>query len=102
MATSLVTACTACSASEPYRGRFLSIASTRGDHRRETVVDRRRWIGAGMREEITVRNFGREPMECTVAVAFAADFADVTATSRLPWMARRDRSTHTPRTWVTA
>jgi glycogen debranching enzyme len=64
-------------AQEPYQGRFVGIGSMRNDHRRELVVERRRWIGAGMREEITVRNFGREPVDCTLAVAFAADFADV-------------------------
>jgi glycogen debranching enzyme len=65
-------------AQDGYTGRFLSIAPVAGDHRRELVIDRRRWvIAAGMREEITVRNFGREPVECTIAVAFAADFADV-------------------------
>ena len=65
-------------ASEGYTGRYLSIATVAGDARRELVVDRRRWLlVAGMREEITLRNFGREPVEGVVAVAFAADFADV-------------------------
>ncbi|MDT4904369.1 MAG: hypothetical protein QOH52_2385 [Pseudonocardiales bacterium] len=64
-------------AQEPFHGRFLSIGSTPSGDRREMVIDRRRWIAAGMREEITVRNFSREPVECTLAVAFAADFADL-------------------------
>jgi glycogen debranching enzyme len=65
-------------AEDGFSGHFLSIGSVPGDHRRELFIDRRRWvIAAGMREEITVRNFGREPVECTVAVAFNADFADV-------------------------
>ncbi len=65
-------------AQQSFTGRFLSIGSVLADHRRELVVDRRRWLGAdGMREDVTVRNFGREPVACTVAVAFDADFADV-------------------------
>src|ERR1700710_2319213 len=31
-------------AQEPYHGRFLSIGSMGGDHHREVVIDRRRWI----------------------------------------------------------
>jgi glycogen debranching enzyme len=65
-------------AHEGYSGCFLSIGPVAGDQRRELVVDRRRWIvAAGLREEITLRNYGREPVECTVALAFSADFADV-------------------------
>ncbi|MCU1656586.1 MAG: amylo-alpha,6-glucosidase [Pseudonocardiales bacterium] len=63
-------------AAEPYHGRFLSTASAAG-LQRELIVERLRWIGSGMREQITVRNFGRESVECTIVIAFGADFADV-------------------------
>jgi glycogen debranching enzyme len=62
---------------EPYHGLYLGLAPTIGEHRQAIVVERHRWIGKGMREVFTVRNFAREPAECTIAIAFEADFADV-------------------------
>jgi glycogen debranching enzyme len=74
----------------PFRGLFLgTVPSTGGSG--ELVIERQRWIGAGLREQITVRNYGSESTECTVSVAFAADFAGLfeVKDGRIP-----QRSTH--------
>jgi glycogen debranching enzyme len=41
------------------------------------VVTRQRWLGQGMREDLTVWNYGHEPVEVEVGLAIAADFADL-------------------------
>jgi glycogen debranching enzyme len=41
------------------------------------LVERHRFIGAGMREDIVLSNLGGEPAACTVAIRAAADFADL-------------------------
>jgi glycogen debranching enzyme len=41
------------------------------------MVFRHRWIGRGMREDLSVRNYGLEPAPCTLELAVAADFADL-------------------------
>jgi glycogen debranching enzyme len=72
------------------------------------VVFRNRYIGRGMREDITVRNYGLEPAFCELQVLVDVDFADlfqvkesrverqddvtVEATgNRLSWTSRRGR-----------
>ena len=41
------------------------------------LVERHRFIGAGMREDIVLSNLGGEPAACTVAIRAGADFADL-------------------------
>jgi len=41
------------------------------------LVLRHRYIGRGMREDVEVRNFGREAAGCSVEFSFGADFADL-------------------------
>lgn len=41
------------------------------------VVFRTRYVGRGMREDIVVRNFGREPAFCSLELAVDCDFADI-------------------------
>ena len=38
---------------------------------------RRRYVGNGMRDDITLRNLGREPAAAHLTVALAGDFADL-------------------------
>jgi glycogen debranching enzyme len=65
---------------EPYRGVFLG----RG-HRADgtegaddpLLVERRRWVGAGFREDITLRNHSGSEVDCAVTVAVGSDFADL-------------------------
>jgi len=41
------------------------------------MVVRHRYVGRGMREDLTVRNFADEPAYCAVELRYAADFADL-------------------------
>jgi hypothetical protein len=43
------------------------------------MVERRRYVGRGMREDLVVRNFSEEPAYCAVELAYGADFADLFA-----------------------
>ena len=40
------------------------------------VVVRHRYVGRGMREDLTVRNYGNEPAYCAIELQYGADFAD--------------------------
>jgi glycogen debranching enzyme len=39
------------------------------------LVERSRYVGNGMREDIVIRNLGREPTTCALAFELDADFA---------------------------
>ncbi|GAP54515.1 amylo-Alpha-1,6-Glucosidase [Arthrobacter sp. Hiyo6] len=41
------------------------------------VVERERVVGAGIREDITVRNYSREPAVCSIGLTVETDFADL-------------------------
>ncbi|AOY72948.1 amylo-alpha-1,6-glucosidase [Arthrobacter sp. TES] len=41
------------------------------------LVERLREVGAGILEEITVRNYSRQPARCTITLTAEADFADL-------------------------
>jgi glycogen debranching enzyme len=43
------------------------------------MLERRRYVGRGMREDLVVRNFGEEAAYCAVQLTFGADFADLFA-----------------------
>ncbi len=43
------------------------------------MVFRSRYVGQGMREDLTIRNFGDEPASCTVELQVGSDFADLFA-----------------------
>jgi glycogen debranching enzyme len=41
------------------------------------VLTRQRYIGRGMREDIRIHNFGKEPAHCVLELEFDCDFADL-------------------------
>ena len=43
------------------------------------MVFRSRYVGRGMREDLTIRNFADEPAMCTVELLVGCDFADLFA-----------------------
>ncbi|MEX1080377.1 MAG: glycogen debranching N-terminal domain-containing protein [Homoserinimonas sp.] len=63
---------------EPYRATFIGRA-TRDTHGVDTplVVERTRLVGAGLREDFTIRNFSGEPAECAIELRLGSDFADL-------------------------
>ena len=65
-------------ADDPYRARFLGRARPRPGRTDATLlVERDRFVGSGMREDLVLRNLGTEPAGVAVTLAFDADFADV-------------------------
>ncbi|KMS67526.1 amylo-alpha-1,6-glucosidase [Streptomyces leeuwenhoekii] len=65
-------------AEEPYEALFLGRARPRPGHSEATVlVERRRYVGAGMREDLVLRNLGNEAAACVLTLRVEADFADL-------------------------
>lgn len=65
---------------EPFAGVFVARSRVRDGHLEPTLlVERRRYVGAGMREDLVLRNYGGEPAGVAVVVEIAADFADLFA-----------------------
>lgn len=63
---------------EPFHARFVGRAHSRAEGIESTLlVQRERYIGGGMREDIILRNYGRQRVICTVVLQVDADFADV-------------------------
>ncbi|NKX54817.1 amylo-alpha-1,6-glucosidase [Arthrobacter mobilis] len=63
---------------EPYRALFAGrVPRSDGYADSPLLVERLREVGAGILEDITVRNFSADPAECVVALAVEADFADL-------------------------
>ena len=64
--------------SEPYAATFIGHLPPRGGPGSSSLlVVRRRYVGDGMREDITIRNTAPLPAACMVTLAAAADFADL-------------------------
>lgn len=63
---------------EPYEATFVGRAAPRAGRADATiVVERRRLVGSGMREDLTLRNFSAEAAGVHVALEVDADFADL-------------------------
>ncbi len=63
---------------EPFSGVFVLRDNPRpGMADSHLIVFRERYVGRGMREDLTVRNYGTEPAYCAVDVEADADFADL-------------------------
>jgi len=60
----------------PFAATFLSRGRPRSGQSDSTVlVERSRYVGNGMREDIVIRNLGREPTSCSIDFELDADFA---------------------------
>ncbi|USX53777.1 glycogen debranching N-terminal domain-containing protein [Lentzea sp. HUAS12] len=62
---------------EPFRTTFLGRALLGRHGESSLLVERTRYIGAGMREDVVLRNFGPQDVPVTVTVHVHADFADL-------------------------
>jgi len=63
---------------EPYEAVFVGRTAPRAGHAEPTlVVERHRYVGQGMREDVTLRNFGLEPAGVDLQLHVEADFADL-------------------------
>ncbi|HEV7210866.1 MAG TPA: glycogen debranching N-terminal domain-containing protein, partial [Blastococcus sp.] len=63
---------------EPFRTTFLARVPPRSSST-EVLVERRRSVGDGMREDLRVRNLGVEPVAVRVTLEIDSDFADLFA-----------------------
>ncbi len=62
----------------PFAATFLARAYPLDGHADSTiVVQRNRFVGNGMREEIVIRNLARETLACTLSLEVDADFAHI-------------------------
>jgi glycogen debranching enzyme len=60
----------------PFAATFVSRGQPHPGQTDSTLfVERSRYVGNGMREDLVVRNFGREPAACSIAFELEADFA---------------------------
>jgi glycogen debranching enzyme len=63
---------------DPFSCRFVSRSRPRQGRADSTLmVFRHRYIGRGMREDITISNFGEEAAYCSIELIVDADFADL-------------------------
>ncbi|TLM81103.1 amylo-alpha-1,6-glucosidase [Pseudarthrobacter sp. NamE2] len=63
---------------EPYRALFVGRVTRSDGYADSTLlVERLREVGAGIQEQVTVRNYSPEPTECVIALSVEADFADL-------------------------
>jgi glycogen debranching enzyme len=63
---------------EPYAATFLCRRPPRRGRADSTLlVIRHRYVGGGMREDVTIRNTAARPARCIVALAADTDFADL-------------------------
>jgi glycogen debranching enzyme len=68
----------ASSTTDPFSAVFAARTSPRPGRADSTLmVFRHRYLGRGMREDVSVRNFGDEASYCSIEVVVEADFADV-------------------------
>ena len=88
----------ASSTPEPYQARFVGrIAPRPGRIESTLLLVRTRYVGRGMREDLSVRNFGEEAAYCRVEVACGADFAglfEVKQRGSTPGPLAHDTATH--------
>ena len=80
---------------QPHHATFLGRAKPRSEGLESTLlVQRERYVGAGMREDLTIRNASGEPASVTVEIAVDADFADLFAVKEGRTRAQNDREMH--------
>lgn len=63
---------------EPYECVFVGRAPARAGHPDATlIVERHRFVGQGLREDVTLRNYGREAAGVDLTLVVDVDFADL-------------------------
>src|SRR4051794_29306145 len=68
----------AATTTDPFSAAFVLRAQPRrGEADSGLMIFRHRYVGRGMREDITVRNYGLEPAFCALELSIDADFADL-------------------------
>jgi glycogen debranching enzyme len=64
--------------SHPFAATFVSRGRPQPDQSDSTLlVERIRFVGNGMREDIVLRNLGRDPLRCSISFELDTDFAHI-------------------------
>ncbi|WP_247048801.1 amylo-alpha-1,6-glucosidase [Arthrobacter rhizosphaerae] len=80
---------------EPYRALFAGrVPRSDGHTDSPLIVERLREVGAGIQEQVTLRNFSNEPAECAVSLTVEADFADLFEVKEARIQGRWDETRH--------
>ncbi|HEY0485385.1 MAG TPA: glycogen debranching N-terminal domain-containing protein [Mycobacteriales bacterium] len=77
---------------EPYRRMFVARVASPGSGS-DLLLERVRFVGDGMREDLRLRNLGGTPVTTTVSLEVAADFADLFAVKESRFELRGEVST---------
>lgn len=63
---------------QPYSCRFVGRGRPRpGEYEATLMIERQRFVGNGMREDITLSNHGPDDVQVSLSLRVAADFADI-------------------------
>ncbi len=84
---------------EPFQAKFISWVPV-GDEQTELLIERTRYVAAGMREEIRLRNLSRRPVRTTLQLRVDADFADLFAVKEGKLESRGVISIQPRRSWL--
>lgn len=83
------------STKEPYRALFIGrVPRSDGYADSPMIVERLREVGAGIREEITIRNYSSDEAECVVTLSVESDFADLFEVKEARVQRRWEESRH--------
>ncbi|QQQ64406.1 amylo-alpha-1,6-glucosidase [Paenarthrobacter ureafaciens] len=87
---------------EPYRALIVGrVPRPDGYADSSLVVERLREVGAGLQEQVTVRNYSREPAVCIMVLRIEADFADLFEVKEARIQRRWDETRHADRAALT-
>ncbi|MBD1539268.1 amylo-alpha-1,6-glucosidase [Arthrobacter sp. S13_S34] len=87
---------------EPYRALFVGrVSRSDGYADSSLIVERLREVGAGIQEQITVRNYSQEPADCVLTLNIEADFADLFEVKEARIQRRWDETRQTDRDTLT-
>ncbi|HJW00348.1 MAG TPA: glycogen debranching N-terminal domain-containing protein [Arthrobacter sp.] len=83
------------STQEPYRALFIGrVPRTDGYADSPLIVERLREVGAGIREEVTIRNYSSDEAQCLVTISVESDFADLFEVKEARIQRRWDEARH--------
>ena len=87
---------------EPFRALFAGrVPRSDGYADSPLIIERLREVGAGLREQLTVRNFSTKPVQCVMSLEVEADFADLFEVKEARIQRTWDASRHVDRDQLT-
>jgi glycogen debranching enzyme len=87
---------------EPFRALFAGrVPRSDGYADSPLIVERLREVGAGIKEQLTVRNYSTKPVQCVMSLEVEADFADLFEVKEARIQRTWDASRHVDRDQLT-